>query len=69
MARPEKKTALQPAQEDNGQFSWRDPGNAKLAADVEQFLCFHRNADLTAEVLQVRLLFAILKRLDSALQR
>ena len=34
--------------------------DAKLMADVEQFLYFHRSADLTAEVLQVRLLLAML---------
>ena len=39
----------------------------KLIADVEQFLYFHRSADLTAEVLQVRLLLAIFKLLKSAL--
>ena len=39
--------------------------DAKLIADVEQFLYFHRSADLTAEVLQVRLLLAMLKILKS----
>jgi hypothetical protein len=38
-----------------------DLNDQKLITDVEQFLYFHRNADLTAEVLHVRLLFAILK--------
>jgi len=37
----------------------------KLMADVEQFLYFHRYADLTAEVLQVRLLLAMFKLLKS----
>jgi len=37
-----------------------------LLADVEQFLHFHRSADLTAEVLQVRLLLAIFKLLKSS---
>jgi len=37
----------------------------KLIADIEQFLYYHRSADLTAEVLQVRLLLAILKVLKS----
>jgi hypothetical protein len=40
-------------------------GDAKLIADLEQFLYFHRSADLTAEVLQVRLLLAIYKILKS----
>jgi hypothetical protein len=42
----------------------KSPGDfdeTKLVADVEQFLYFHRSADLTAEVLQVRLLLAIWK--------
>jgi hypothetical protein len=39
--------------------------DTKLVADVEQFLYFHRSADLTAEVLQVRLLLAIYKVLKS----
>jgi hypothetical protein len=38
-----------------------------LVADVEQFLHFHRSADLTAEVLEVRLLLAIFKLLKAAL--
>ena len=42
-----------------------DLNDEKLIADVEQFLYFHRSADLTAEVLQVRLLLAILKILKS----
>ena len=42
-----------------------DFNDEKLIADVEQFLYFHRNADLTSEVLQVRLLLAILKILKS----
>jgi hypothetical protein len=40
---------------------------ATLVADVEQFLHFHRSADLTAEVLEVRLLLAIYKLLKTAL--
>ena len=42
-----------------------DLNDEKLIADVEQFLYFHHSADLTAEVLQVRLLPAILKILKS----
>ena len=42
-----------------------DLNDEKLIVDVEQFLYFHRSADLTAEVLQVRLLLAILKMLKS----
>ena len=42
-----------------------DFNDEKLIADVEQFLYYHRSADLTAEVLQVRLLLAILKILKS----
>jgi hypothetical protein len=41
--------------------------DSTLLADVEQFLHYHRSADLTAEVLQVRLLLAIFKLLKSAL--
>jgi hypothetical protein len=43
-----------------------DPGNVNLIADVGQFLYYHRSADLTAEVLQVRLLLAIMKLLGRA---
>ena len=42
-----------------------DVDDTKLIADVEQFLYFHRSADLTAEVLQVGLLLAMLKILKS----
>jgi hypothetical protein len=42
-----------------------DLDDKKLIADVEQFLYFHRNSDLTGEVLEIRLLLAILKTLKS----
>jgi hypothetical protein len=61
------KTILAPQQQDNGQSRVADPGNAKLMADVEQFLYYHRSADLTAESLQIRLLLAILKLQGPAL--
>lgn len=56
---------LKRQEEANSQFLPADPGNTKLIADVEQFLYYHRIADLTAEVLHVRLLLAILKLLGS----
>ena len=43
----------------------RSLDDEKLMADVEQFLYFHRSADLTAEVLKVRLLLAMFKLLKS----
>jgi hypothetical protein len=54
------------ATQGNGQSSPADPGNVNLIADVGQFLYYHRSADLTAEVLQVRLLLAIMKLLGRA---
>ena len=56
-------------QQDNGRWAPADFGDSSLIADVEQFLYYHRSADLTAEVLQVRLLLAILKLIGSKEQR
>jgi len=56
-------------QQNNGQSPTANAGNSNLVADVEQFLYYHRSADLTAEVLQVRLLLAILELLGSTAQQ
>lgn len=63
------KAMSAPQQSDNGRSPSADPGNVNLIADVEQFLYYHRSADLTGDVLQVRLLLAILKLVGSAQQR